>query len=102
MKTDYEHEHDYEPLFPQQLQHFYATIAVAPLVVVPADYFHKTVAERESQFAVENAGMRIADDVVRNQRLLRIFEHAFVTFVAGGFFEGRVDGIRRGIFRQNS
>jgi len=81
-----EHEHDYEALFPEHLEHFDATIAVAPLVVVPTDHFHETVAEHDREFAVEDARMRIADDVVGHERFVTVFEHAFVALVRRGFF----------------
>src|SRR6476646_10602990 len=71
-------------LFPEQLQHLDATIAVTPLVVVPTDDFHEFSAVRHRQFAVENAGVRVADDIDRDQRLVAIFENAFVTLAFGG------------------
>src|SRR5438045_6102264 len=71
-----EHEHDYErELLSQHCQHIDAAIAVAPLVVIPADHFHETKAEREREFAVEDARMRVADDVLRDERLIAEFQN---------------------------
>ena len=66
MKTDYEqeHEHDYEALFPEHFHQFYAPIAVAPFVIVPANHFHEPVAKHKRQLAVENAGVWIAHDIL--------------------------------------
>src|ERR1700676_112091 len=52
---EHEQEHDHEALLSQQRKQLDATIAVAPLVVVPTDHFHETIAQRERQFAVEDA-----------------------------------------------
>src|ERR1044071_8474299 len=65
-------------------QHFHqlhATIAVAPLIVIPADHFYETIADHERQLAVEDAGMRIANDVLGNERLIAALEHALVAFI---------------------
>src|SRR6478609_4689826 len=58
------------PLFSQHFHQLDAAIAVAPLVVIPADHLHETIAHRQRQFAIEDAGMRIADDVLGNERLV--------------------------------
>src|SRR6266478_179856 len=88
-------------LFPQHLQQFHAAIAVAPLVVVPAHDFHETVAEHQRQFAVENARVRVAHNVPRNERLIAVFEHPFVALVCRGIFECGVNGIDRGILLEH-
>src|SRR5437868_11855295 len=89
-------------LFPQHLQQFHAAIAVAPLVVVPADDFHETVAEHDRQFAVENARVRVAYNVPRDERLIAVFEHPFVALVARGIFECGIDRINRRVLCKNS
>src|SRR4051794_39044171 len=78
-------------LFRQHRQHIDATIAVTPLIVVPSDDLHELAAVGHRQVAVENAGVRVADDVDRNQRLVGIFENAFVALARGGLFERGVD-----------
>src|SRR6266436_8032002 len=83
-------------LFPQHLQQFHAAIAVAPLVVVPTNDFYEAITEHDRQFAVENARMRVADDVVRNERFVAVLQHAFVAFICRGIFECVVIGIYRG------
>src|SRR5438067_2473117 len=72
---------------PQHLQQFYTTIAVAPFVVVPTDHFHETIAEGKRKLAVEDAGMRIAHNVLRDQRFIAVFQHAFVALVRSRFFK---------------
>src|SRR5439155_9714908 len=74
-------------LFCQHLHQFHAAIAVAPLVVVPTDYFHETVSKHERQLAVENTGVGISDDVFGNQRFITVFDHAFVGLVRCRFLE---------------
>src|SRR5205807_9096393 len=87
-----EHEHDYErELLSQHCQHIDAAIAVAPLVVIPADHFHETIAEREREFAVEDERMRVADDVMRDERIFAEFQYAVVIFRVRGRLERGVD-----------
>src|SRR5262249_44032453 len=65
-------------------QHFHqlhAPIAVAPLIIVPADHFYETIAHHQRQLAVEDAGVWIANDVLGNEWLIAEFKHAFVTFI---------------------
>ena len=54
-----------------QLQHLHAAIAVAPLVVVPADDFHELPAVNHRQLAVEDAGVRVAHDVAAKRAARR-------------------------------
>src|SRR6266567_894126 len=68
-------------LFSQKFEQFHATVAVAPFVVVPTDHFHKPVAKHERQLAIKNTGVRITNDVLRNERLITVFDHAFVGFI---------------------
>src|ERR1700745_2133918 len=85
-------------------QHFhqlYAAIAVAPLIIVPADHFYETIAHHQRQLAVEDAGVRIANNVLRNERLITEFEHAFVTFIRRRFLKRRVDRVHGRIFFQH-
>src|SRR5204863_422058 len=44
---DHEQEHEQDTLFPQHFHQFHAAVAVAPLVVVPTDYFRETVSKHE-------------------------------------------------------
>src|SRR5215470_11175421 len=65
-------------------QHFHqlhAPIAVAPLIIIPADHFYEAIADRQRQLAVEDTGVWIADDVLGNEWLIAEFKHAFVTFI---------------------
>src|SRR5438105_13454385 len=88
-------------LLSKHLEHFDAAIAVAPLVVVPADHFHETIAEHDRQFAIEDARVWIADDILRDEWLVAVFEHAFVTFVGRSLFERGVHGVDGGVFFQD-
>src|SRR5205814_10717776 len=87
-----EHEHDYETeLLPQHREHTDAAIAVAPFVVVPADDLHESSAVSHRQFAVEDARVRVTDDIDRDQGFVGVFEYTFVTLARGGFLERVVD-----------
>ena len=88
-------------LFRQHFHQFYAAIAITPFVVVPADHLYEPVPKRKRQFAVENAGVWIAYDVLRNERFVAIFEHAFVAFVRRGFFERRINRIHSRVLLQH-
>src|SRR5512147_2350332 len=48
----------------------------APLVVVPGEDLHEAVARDHRERRVEHGGMRIADDVLRDDRILRVLEDA--------------------------
>src|SRR6476469_6118399 len=65
----------------QHFHHLHASIAVAPLIIIPADHFYEAVADGQGQLAIEDAGVRIANDVLRNERLIAELQHAFVAFV---------------------
>src|SRR6266480_4457853 len=99
MKNDHEqeYEHDYERLLRNQFQHIHATVAVAPFVIVPTDDFHETVAKHKRQLAVKNAGVRIANYVLRHERLIAVFDHALVAFCRCSFLEGGIDTVNRRI-----
>src|SRR2546430_8829179 len=68
-------------LFGQHFQHFDAAVAVAPLIIIPADDFHEAVADHQRQLAVEYAGVRIANNVLGNEGLIAKLKHAFEAFV---------------------
>ena len=68
-------------LFGQHLHQLHAPIAVAPFIIIPADHFDETIAHRQREFAIEDAGVWITDDVLGNERLIAEFEHAFVAFI---------------------
>jgi hypothetical protein len=78
-------------LLSEHLHQFYATVAVAPFVVVPADDLHEFAAVGHGQFAVENAGVRVPHDVDRDERLVAVFENVLVTLARGRFFERVID-----------
>src|SRR5260370_21096569 len=65
----------------QHFHHFDAAIAVAPLIIIPADHFYEAVADHERQLAVQNAGMPVTYDVLGNERLIAELEHAFLAFI---------------------
>lgn len=70
-----------EPLLSQHFHQLHAAIAVAPLIIIPADHFYEAIADRKRQLAIEDAGVRIANDVLGNERLIAELEHAFVAFI---------------------
>src|SRR5260370_35949672 len=88
-------------LFRNQFEHFHTTVAVAPLVIVPAYNFHESIAEHQREFAVKNARVRITDDVLRNERLLAVFDYALVAFIRSSFLECSIDCIDGRIFFEN-
>ena len=45
IRGDHEHEHDYEALLPEHFHQFHAAIAVAPLIIIPADHFYEAVTD---------------------------------------------------------
>src|SRR5262249_24711010 len=68
-------------LLGQHFHQFHAAIAVAPLIIVPADHFYEAVANHERQLAIEDAGVGIANDVLGNELLITELEHALVALV---------------------
>src|SRR4029078_1843473 len=68
-------------LIRQQFHQLHAAIAVAPFVIIPADHLYEAVAHRQRQLAIEDAGMRIANNVFGNERFIAELEHAFVAFI---------------------
>src|SRR4029077_12762430 len=68
-------------LLSQHFHHFDAAIAVAPFVIVPADHFYEAISDRQRQLAIKDAGVRIANDVLGDERLIAELEHAFVAFI---------------------
>ena len=58
----------------EQFQQRHAPVAVTPFVVVPADDLHELVAERQRQRAIEDARMRVAHDVLEDERLVAVFQ----------------------------
>src|SRR5690348_1771936 len=57
-------------LFGQDFHQLHAAIAVAPLIIIPADHLYEAVANHQREFAVEDAGVRITHNVLRNERLI--------------------------------
>lgn len=51
-------------------------IAVSPLVIVPSDKLEKVLVQGDTGFGVEDARVRIALHVVRDDFLVRISEYA--------------------------
>src|SRR6266496_952130 len=88
--------------FAQHLHQFHAAVAVAPLVIVPTDYFRETVSKHERQLAIEDAGVWISHDVLGNERLVTVFEHAFITFGRSRFLKGRIDVVYRRVLFEHS
>src|SRR4249919_1539522 len=68
-------------LVSQHFHQLHAPIAVAPLIVIPADHFYEAIAHRQGELAIKDAGVRIANDVLGNERLIGELEHAFVAFI---------------------
>src|SRR5215831_532744 len=96
--------HSRTPLLRLVSQHFHqlhAPVAVAPLIIIPAHHFYEAIAAHQGQLAVEDAGVRIANDVLRNEGLIAEFEHAFVTFIRRRFLECRIDRVCGRIFFQH-
>src|SRR4029077_4785112 len=85
-------------------QHFHqlhAAIAVAPFVIIPADHFYEPVTAHQCQLAVQNAGVRIANDVLRNERLLAEFADAFVAFILRCLLERSIDCVHGRVLLQH-
>src|SRR5438034_2187181 len=90
------------PLFSHHFHQLHATIAVAPFVIVPANYLYESIADHQRQLAVEDAGVRIAHDVLGNERLIAELEHAFVAFVRCRLLERGIDRVNCRILFQDS
>src|SRR4051812_1788485 len=58
-------------------------VGVAPLVVVPADDLH-LVADDLGQLGVEDAGVRVGDDVGADDRVLGVLQDALEGALGGG------------------
>src|SRR5439155_18083852 len=87
--------------FANQLQHSDTTIAVAPLVVVPTDDFYESPSVCHGQLAVENARMRIAENIAGNERFVAVFKNAVVALITSGVFKGEIDRFNRRVFLEN-
>jgi hypothetical protein len=59
------------------VQQIDAAHGIAPLIVVPAQYFHHPRPKGHRALGIENTGMRIADDVGRDDLIFGIFQYAF-------------------------
>ncbi len=74
-----------------------AAVAVAPLVIVPADQLEKSLIEADAGGGVEDAGVLAVNEIGRDHFVRGVFEDAFqVGF--GGFFHGLANFGVRGVF----
>src|SRR6266566_8081347 len=70
---------------------------VTPLVIVPGENFNHIATKDHSQESIDDRGVRIATEVGRNKRLLRIFKNAFER-TSRGYLESIVNGFPAGLF----
>ena len=63
-------------------------VGIAPLVVIPRDDLHERVGQRDAGLGVEDGGVRIADEVGRDDHILRVIEDALELALGGLLHRG--------------